>query len=359
MRSPTSRYAPARRRAVRLLAVGALGLSLALAGCSAHSGNDSTGSSNAQPAAAQPDTGKAAGGAAEKAAPPNKAGNQILDPAEVPASGKRDVIYTGTITVRVSNVDDKANALTGLAEGAGGYIAGDERTSDSARSAATVVVRVAADKFTSTLDAISHLGTEEHRQLAAQDVTAQLVDLDSRIKTQQASVDRIRALLAQAQTIAEITSVEGELTRREADLESLKAQQAALAGQATLSTITVILLGPEAVTDIKPRKKTGFLHGLASGWHAFTASLQVLVTVLGALLPFALAIGVPLWLVLWFFRRRARLHPAPALAVPSVHAPLRYPAAPPRAAGTPAAGTPSEGSADDDQAHRPEQTPPA
>jgi hypothetical protein len=49
---------------------------------------------------------------------------------------------------------------------------------------------------------------------------------------------------------------------------------------------------------------TGFLAGLAGGWHAFTASVLVLLTALGAVLPFALAalvVGLPVW---WGVRRR-------------------------------------------------------
>lgn len=46
----------------------------------------------------------------------------------------------------------------------------------------------------------------------AADVTEQLVDVESRIATQRASVERIRALLARAASVSEITSVESELT---------------------------------------------------------------------------------------------------------------------------------------------------
>ncbi|WP_231394771.1 DUF4349 domain-containing protein [Micromonospora sp. CNB394] len=64
----------------------------------------------------------------------------------------------------------------------------------------------------------------------------------------------------------------------------------------------------------------GFLAGLGGGWTAFLASARVLLTVLDAVLPFAVVIGVPLWLLLLRRRRvRARRTPpaGPSPAVPT------------------------------------------
>ncbi|HKS97999.1 MAG TPA: DUF4349 domain-containing protein, partial [Rugosimonospora sp.] len=235
----------------------------------------------------------------------------------------RAIIYNGTMTVRVSDVDAAAAKLGGFAAASGGYVSTDQRSASGISSTATVTLRIPADKFYSTVNQIGTGldGKEESRQISAEDVTAKLVDLTSRVKTQQASVDRIRLLMNQAKTIADVTTLESELSRREADLESLEAQQRDVTDLSTLSTITVTLLRPDAPPP-PPRKKpaTGFVAGLTAGWHAFTASLQGLLTVLGAVLPFLIALGVPVGLVLWLRRRRTgtTLRPVPEEApVPS------------------------------------------
>jgi Flp pilus assembly protein TadB len=165
--------------------------------------------------------------------------------------------------------------------------------------------------------------------VSTQDVTATVIDLAARIQSQQASVDRVRALLARAQSIADITSIESELARRESDLESLKAQQRNLDDLTALSTIAVTLLGPDAATPAAPKPaQTGFLAGLKAGWKAFAASVGVLLTVLGAVLPFAVLIGVPLWLALVWRRRRNRalqLRATEPLSVPASSAPRSAP----------------------------------
>jgi hypothetical protein len=293
-------------------------LTAALAGCSGSSTGGSAGSRNAAPAAPTQDNFKApadAAGAAPGAAPQAAQGGgaaagqggAAVKPEQLPAS-TRSIVYNGSITVRVDDVNKAANELVGLATGAGGFVGGDQRSLDAGKSTATLTLRLPADKFSKSLDDISHVsgGKEQSRQVSTEDVTGKVVDLAARIQAQQASVDRVRGLLAKAQTIAEITSVESELSRREADLESLKGQQRSLDDLTALSTIAVTLLGPEVVAQPKPKPaQGGFLGGLKKGWHAFATTIGVILTVLGAVLPFALILGVPLGLV-WWWRRRNR-----------------------------------------------------
>jgi hypothetical protein len=322
MTPSTSRWRPG---AALLLAAG-LALAVGLTGCGRSSSSGTNGSAGggaaAKPAAGAPDngqgqdfknpaeTGNAAAAPAPNQAAPNQAGAGGVKPVQLPAI-QRSIIYNGSITVRVGNVNDAANQLVNLAIGAGGFIGGDNRTMADGKSTATLTMRLPADRFSRALDDISHVagGKEESRQVSTQDVTGNVVDLNARIQTQQASVDRVRALLAKAQTIGEVTSLESELSRREADLESLKGQQRSLDDLTALSTVAVTLLGPDAPAPPPPPKKAqgGFLGGLKSGWHAFVVAVGVVLTVLGAALPFVLVLGVPLLLgYRWQRRRRAR-----------------------------------------------------
>ena len=200
---------------------------------------------------------------------------------------------------------DAADHATTIATGLGGFVAGDTRTINDSGSQATLVLRVPAGRFNSALDSLAKLGTEEGRQVNADDVTETLVDLEARIATQQASLARVRELLARAQTIGEIVSLENELTNRQAELDSLTQRREKLAGLVALATITVSFYGPAGpVVEEKP--DTGFLAGLRGGWDGFLSSVTVVLTVAGWLLPWAVAIGVPLWLILWVARRRDR-----------------------------------------------------
>ena len=142
------------------------------------------------------------------------------------------------------------------------------------------------------------------------DVTEQVVDVASRIESQRASLDRMRALMAKANTIGEIVSVESELTRREADLESLLAKQKNLSLQTDLATLTLTLTekGKPPVQTVEEPDK-GFVVGLKSGWNAFTAAFSAIATAVGALLPFLVLLAIIL-VPLWRFRSKLRRQPA-------------------------------------------------
>ncbi len=145
--------------------------------------------------------------------------------------------------------------------------------------------------------------------------TSDVMKTRNAVATMRAGLARIRALMLKANTIGEVMTVDSELTRREAELESLLAKQKQLAGQTELATITVTLVRPgEAPPPPPGPPQRGFLHGLSEGWDAFTTSTAVLLMVAGAVLPFlvtALVIVVP---VGWLIRRSRRNHPGPAPA---------------------------------------------
>jgi hypothetical protein len=309
----------AKTRLAAATLAGALALAGAvLAGCGASqdSGN-ATSNERAAPGAA-PAGGVADGNGAKDAAAAPPAPQAAEPGQQAPAKiepQERSLIYTGSIGVRVDNVVEAADKATGIATAAGGVIGGDRRTLDGARSEAQLTLRVPADKFTPVLDQLAKLGVEESRSVQADDVTEQLVDLDARVASQQASVDRVRALLAKANTIGEVVSVESELTRRVADLDSLKQRRAKIGGLVALSTITVNLHGTAAPEPGPQKPETGFLAGLRAGWAGFLSSVKVVLTVAGYLLPWLIAIGVPIWVIVWLLRRRRQ--PVPVTAQPT------------------------------------------
>lgn len=310
------------RRRGRALAAAGLLVVLGVGACSAggDSGGDNAGS------AAQPQA--VAGGAADRdQAAPEKA-QSGAGGADLRVD-QRAIIYTGTLRVRVDDVERAAREASTAVTAAGGFVGGDQRNSDSADARAELVLRVPADRFTNVLEALAKLGRQERREVRTEDVTEETVDLDARIATQRARVDSARRLLARATSITDLVTLENEVGRREADLASLEAKKRRLADLTALSTVTVTFVGPEAAAT-EDEEDLGFLAGLRGGWSAFLGSLRVALTVLGAVLPFAVAIGVPVALVVALARRRGRRTPpaGPALPGPAGPAPSGPPPVP-------------------------------
>ena len=335
---------------------------LALGGCS---GTDS-GSRNSSAAVAQAANGGAARSAAGAQAPagaPAGAGSSAAAgkaaDTVVPSAGTgRSIIYTGEIQVRTKGtsgaggVDAAVARAEELVRTAGGFIdsevsgsndllsgyygakqplpsgsdTGGETgstalppPSDVSGESAQLVLRVPVDSYDTVYQQLLTLGTVLAHQRQAQDVTQQVVDISSRVKTQQASVARVRALMDRAGSIADVTTLEQDLTQREADLESLESKLSAVKSETAMSTVTVQLYSKAVPRQVVPPKKSGglsVLGALKGGWHALYETGRGLLIALAAALPFLVPLGLLLWLVRVFLRRRTLPAPPAAAASP-------------------------------------------
>jgi hypothetical protein len=189
-----------------------------------------------------------------------------------------------------------------IVENAGGWVVdNDVRTGSGAGADVTFKVPPAAfqdvlDKLQSDVDKVTSL----HQR--ADDVTGQVVDVETRLSVQRASVKRVQDLMQQAKSLSDIVQLESDLTRRQADLESLERQLAALKDQVGMATLNEHVT--KATAPVTHHRAAGFLGGLKSGWHAFTTAGTAALVVLGATLPFALVAVVVA--AIWLVRRRGR-----------------------------------------------------
>lgn len=177
----------------------------------------STGSSG-QSSAVAPERAQDTGGAGESPTTGQGERPGAVGERDVRQPGvDRTLVRTATLELTATDVRDTVARARDVAAADGGY-AGQESVREDA---ATLALHIPSDRFDHALDALSGLGEVVSREQSAEDVTEQVVDLDSRIATQRASVDRVRALLARAGTVDEIVRIEQEVTTREAELESL------------------------------------------------------------------------------------------------------------------------------------------
>lgn len=305
-----------------LLAGGALLTVAAVAACSNSSGS---GSSSAGSSAA---VGGAVAGAATAPSGAARApvaaapGEAKADGANVPGGsalvddGVKIRIATITVAVKgAANVSHQADRADDIATAAGGTVDVDERSS-GADASATLRFRVPPDALRTVLSDLSKLGKELSRGGSIQDVTQRVADVNSRVLSAQKDINGLRLLYAQAHKISDFLAIENELSSREADLESLQAQQRALNRQTEAASVTLYL--QTAAKPVPPVKKKPVDHhnklvtGLIKGWDAFTGAAVAVAAAVGAALPFLVLIALVLFALrrLWP-RLPRRPHPTP------------------------------------------------
>jgi hypothetical protein len=214
---------------------------------------------------------------------------------------ERKVVYTAEVDVRVPAAAKAATDAVEETKRAGGHLFSQNSQDDS--RTAELVLKVPGDRFEELLGKIEALGQVLRRAQKAQDVTAEVVDVEGRLKNAQASAERLRTLLGEAKNVADVVAVEGELTKRESEIESLQGRLRVLNDQIDLATITVLLTERDdlQVSDDLP----SFFDAVRNGGVALAnVGLATLVAV-GFALPFTPFAALAVWLS----RRWRRHHP--------------------------------------------------
>jgi hypothetical protein len=153
-------------------------------------------------------------------------------PAQEPATEMaRLLIYTAQLNLAIHQVTEVQEQAIALVEEAGGYAA--------YRDGYSVILRVPAGAFHSTLDALKGLGDVLAVQWQAEEVSDQFRDLEIRLRTAIEMRDRLAQLLAQAQTVADALAIEEQLQRLTLEIELYEGQLRSLSDRISFSTITV------------------------------------------------------------------------------------------------------------------------
>ena len=294
--SRPARTGTARRRPRLGLAAGVVLAAVLLAGCT----TSSSGTSDAQSAESM-DAGAVPG---QPVAPgePGEAG------AGDAATADRSVITTGSVSVTVEDPIGAAEDAVTIVEEAGGRV--DSRTenpkTENQAASANLSLRIPAGDLDRTLDELRALGTVNYVSLNASDVTQQSQDLDARITALSTSVDRLLALMTQATSTTDLVAIEGELSTRQAELESMRSQRDYLSDQVEFSTVSLELYSTGTVA---PGAPDNFWTGIVAGWNTLVVALSGLLVGVGFALPWLAILAVfggIVFLIVRLFTRKGK-----------------------------------------------------
>lgn len=236
----------------------------------------------------------AAGGAANSA------------PASQQAA-QRMVIKTATISLQVPKVADAEASIRARAEQLGGYVVSVQTNGSGDSQTSTITFRVPAASFGAALADVEGLASKVlARSVGGDDVTAEFVDLDSRLRTLEATRERLLDLLAKATKVEDALQVNQALTDIQGQIEQIQGRMKYLKDSAAMATITADLRPVPPPPSIVPE----------AGWQPLRVARLALGDLVGfgqglAELAIVLLIWAPVWLPLlllarWGWRRVSR-----------------------------------------------------
>lgn len=235
-----------------------------------------------------------------------------------PPAALRDaarIVYTGSLDLVVSDLPAALSAARTAIGGFDGYVGASRETNDGASPTATITFRIPSANWDASIAALRGLATKVVREeTAATEVTAELIDLEARIRNLQASETALQAIAADAVRVEDLLDVRRELTTVRGDIERLDAQRAALVDRATYGTLATTF-GLEVVA----------VQEAAKGWDAasevdrasarLVARLQKVASAVIwfgiAWLPFIVALGALVAFAFVALRRTGFFRPRP------------------------------------------------
>jgi hypothetical protein len=158
--------------------------------------------------------------------------------ADNPATANRKLVWTGGLALEVENVTNAAARAAQAVEKMGGYV---ESQAVDDNDHAALSLRVPAARLATAICDLSSLGTVRTARVSSRDVSEEYVDTEARMKNAKALRDRLQELLGKATNVTEILSVERELSRLQAEIESAEARIRVLGAQVELASLQLDL----------------------------------------------------------------------------------------------------------------------
>jgi hypothetical protein len=227
----------------------------------------------------------------------------------------RAVVRTGSLALVSRHPNTVRDEIDTVLASVGGTVDREDtrRSPKGVIQRSTLVLRVPVAKFAEAAHALGRLARVKTSESSSKDVTTELIDVGERVQTLRTSIDRLQKFQRRSNDADTLIRYEREIADREAELQSLVAQRDYLADQAAMATLTVYLSTPATYVPPPDRlKDAGFWPGLKAGWNALVDTVVVVLTAVGAVLPFAAVlalVGVPVWLLVRRIRARRAATP--------------------------------------------------
>jgi hypothetical protein len=211
---------------------------------------------------------------------------------------------TADINITVKDYRGSRAKIEGLVKSAGGFIASENEQNSTYDITNNLVIRVPNERFDILVNQVSDVASHVNsRNISSENVTAQYVDIVSRLKTKKEVENRYLEILHKANKISEILEVEEKLRVIREEIEAKEGELKYLNDQVAMSTIN---LSMRQDFEYRPVDEPGFFgrigHAFGNGWTGF---LTFIVGFVNAW-PVWLVLGLIAWVVVRFIKRMKR-----------------------------------------------------
>ena len=160
------------------------------------------------------------------------------------------IIRSGDMALQVGDFNAAIAEISAIATQYNGYVQATNTNYQGDYHTASITIMVEVTHFETAIENIQATAETVLRvSTDSRDVTAEYVDLESRLRNLEATQARIRAFLDEAENVTEALEVNAELSRIESEIEQLKGQINYLTESAAYSTINISLYEEDTAVE--------------------------------------------------------------------------------------------------------------
>lgn len=225
----------------------------------------------------------------------------------VTAEVDKKIIKTGNLSLKVEKAEVAAESITNIAKLNKGEVSNSSfYESGQGVKSGYITIRVPYDNFDKAFAEIKKVATQViSEESNAQDITAEYIDLEARLKNTQAEEASFVAILSRSGKIEDVLAVTKEVARVRGEIEQLQGQMRYLNSQTDMSTITTEISEDVEITavsqDWRPWEvvKLSVKQFLANGQGFIDGLIGFIIVVL----PMLVIYGLIIWLVYWIVKK--------------------------------------------------------
>lgn len=172
------------------------------------------------------------------------------------------------------------------------------------------VIRVPKDEVSNFKSELNGIGNLTNESTNKEDVTKQYRDSESRLKVIEVKEERILALMTKAEKIEDIIQLENQLSEIIYEKENIKTNLINIDDQVDFTTLEFHIREVEKLSN-QTSLETSFGRKIANTFkdslYSFKKAVERFIILLIYILPFAIIIGIPTWLIFKFFKKRKNI----------------------------------------------------
>ena len=162
------------------------------------------------------------------------------------------MIYRGSLELQTTEFEHADAEIKALTRRLGGYFEEQSiRNRSGGYRSASYTVRVPAERFEEFLGQVGDICTVAYQTQSADDVSEYYYDMESRLETAKIKLDRLQALLARAEAMEDIITLESAISETEYQIERLSGEKRHYDSLIGYSTINVALDEVYRVTELE------------------------------------------------------------------------------------------------------------